>query len=308
MIKALFSLVFLAALPAPPAGGEGKTVIINTNKAGAAAQTVTAPALEPSQGKKLRSAREEAEIQTESVIIEKLEAERLKDEQRRIDKMFNSSFKGEGEAQTGVSAGEALSPAKAGAAPAGWTFGNKAFVFGGVGAVNYLNKTSKINSTDTPAWFFGFGGYSASHFIIDLTGYYSQHIITENTEQQLEVIQPALSMSVKYSPFAGRVKPYLGLSAAYLFYRNYPLDPATGEPVEDEIAIHGHDRGRKKWIQAFDGGLALGADIALADNLGFNLDVRIHRNFWTESTETAEAKPLEKNPTAIVSGNLKYYF
>ena len=295
----LFLISVFMALPAALAEEGVKTVIIN--KVDAKAQSVTAPALKPSQAKKLRSAREEAEIETESAIIEKLESERLRDEQQRVDRLLNPSAKK-------ISAGAGLSPGQTGqadasvaASSASWTFGNKAFVFGGIGAVQYLDKSIDINSLEIPAFFLGFGGYGSDHLIIDAVGYYSEHYIKDSADgSNRKVVQPAFSMSIKYSPFSGRVKPYAGLSAAYLHYRHYPVDEA-GEAIEGGI----ENKSRKKWVQAFDGGAALGADVALANNLGLGLDLRFHANLWTESVDE---RALDKKESAIFSANIKYYF
>ena len=232
--------------------------------------------------------------------MEKLEAERLKDEQSRMDSLFGSS------PPKAKTAGEALSPPAPApaAAPAPWSFGNKAFVFGGIGVVQYLTKSADINSTETPAWSFGFGGYGANHIIIDLTGHYSEHLIKEtHTGSRLKVIMVSPSMSVKYSPFSWRFKPYAGLSAAYVLYRHRQIDAEGNDLLEHQLDPH--DKSRKQWVQAFDGGAAIGGDLALAGNLGINLDIRVHKNLWTES---AQNTALDKKGYVVFSGNLKYYF
>ena len=89
-LKILIALFFLF-----PAFGEKKSsdvVIVNTNTntnkatVQAPSQTVVAPALNPSKAKKLRNAREDAEVQTESLLLEKVEEERLKSEQKLLNK------------------------------------------------------------------------------------------------------------------------------------------------------------------------------------------------------------------------------
>ena len=86
VIFIIFLLVFWSGLAFSE---DGDVVIINSNKN--QSQSVTAPALTPSKASKLRKAREDAEVSTETHILEKLEAERLKDEQERVDKLMGGS-------------------------------------------------------------------------------------------------------------------------------------------------------------------------------------------------------------------------
>ena len=243
---------------------EGDVVIINSNKN--QSQSVTAPALTPSKASELRKAREDAEVSTETHILEKLEAERLKDEQERVDKLMGGS-------QTPVIVEEKKSlpaPEKS-----QWQFGEKTFVSLGGGYVNYLDP-GNINSTDWPAVFLSLGGYTQNYFIFDFTGYLSTHFITDNGSDW-RAQQLSGSLSLKFSPLTGKLKPYVGVVGAYTTRRYQPLTFA-GEVIENPSKR----RGIKEWQQAFDVGPALGVDVALGPRLGFNISGWWLFNAYTE--------------------------
>lgn len=304
MIKRiLISLLFFSSFYAFSQKKEN-TVIIN-NEASSSTQAITAPALISSPAKNLRNHREKQEIETEDRIIKELEKQRLLDEQKRLDKFFGNN-KAQKAPPSTVSSSEKT-----------WYFGNKAFISGGAGFVTYPG-VKNLNSMESPAWFFSFGAYGYGHIIFDLSMYYSKHYLktpNKNYSDIREMVkQPAMAMSIKYSPLAGNMKPYVGASAS-LVYRKWGFIHKSGAAIKENSDIWNvlKDVADKKWNQSFDAGLALGADIALGNKVGLNLDVRYYVNVYTENQQSLEgvltdAQILDKRDSIILSGNLRYYF
>ncbi len=307
MIK-IFSILFLSVFLFPSHGGKkGDVVIINSNK-NKSTQNVVAPALVPSKSKKLRSAREGAETDTEDAIIQKLEIERMKDEQKRYNKLFS---KGNSSGNTAVAS--AVNPGLQSSQPFFHNWLNRAFISFGAGSVSYPG-AGNINSSDSPAYFFSFGGYGHGSFIFDLSLYYSEHYILPvtganvNTNVREGVSQPAVSMAVKFSPLKGRIKPYFGVSGS-LIARRWFITNKAGGLISD--ANPDRDIAIKRWRQSVDSGITTGADIGLGNKLGLNINFTYNWNIYTETRDTKVhdfVQVLDKRDSMIVSGNLRYYF
>lgn len=269
---------------------EGDVVIINSNKN--QSQSVTAPAIKPSKASELRKAREDAEISTESYILEKLESERLKDEQKRVDKIMGHPQAEE----TVVIQKEAASIQKP-----KW-FGEKAFISLGAGVVNYYGPDN-ILSTEKPALFVSIGGYTQYNLIFDFTAYWSQHFLSSDDEYGVH--QLSGSLSLKYSPLKGRLKPYGGITGAYTG-RYYCEVNEEGFCYENYSSA-----GRKKWQQAFDAGPTVGIDVALSPRLGFNVNFSWLFNLSTEERHSGDnpyEDLLSEKPSIVVSGSVRFYF
>ena len=306
-------LVFNWFLHIPTAFSKENTVIINNEaSADSQSQAITAPALVPSDALKLRNVREKQEIKTEDTLLRELEKQRLLDEQKRVDKLLGNTSQ-----KTPVA-----SPTVQQSAPDTWFSGNQSFISFGAGFVTYPAVTN-INSMKLPAVFGSFGAYGyKGHLIFDIALYYSRHYLktyNEHYPNTREVAhQPALSMSVKFSPLTGRMKPYAGVSGSVV-YRGWGYVNKSGEAVEELPT----DVGDKKWNSSFDAGLAVGADIALGKHLGLNLDIRYHWNLWTEKRKTkdqvltnegiliqvlTDEDILDERDSMILSANIRYYF
>ena len=303
MIK-MISIFWLLFFLLPSYGAKkGDIVIINKNKA----QNVTAPALVPSASKKMRSAREDAEVGTEDAIIQKLETERLKDEQKRFNKLFLNDKKSSHSSPVIVETGAAQ--------PSFYNnrWLNRAFISFGLGSVQYPG-VENINSSDSPAYFFSFGGYGGGNFIFDVSLHYSEHYIIPvtggnvNNNTREGTAQPSVSMAVKFSPLKGRIKPYVGASGSHIFRRWFVVQK-TGQVIGDvnpdnDIAI-------KRWRQSFDAGITTGADIGLGNKLGLNINFTYNWNVYTETRKTYVndfVQLLDKRDSTTISGSLRYYF
>ena len=302
LIKLLivFSSLFAISDAFSQESANKNTVIINNEAASTEQnQTITAPALVPSKALKLRDARKKQEVKTEDAIIQELEKQRLIDEQKRIDELMgNTSYE---------------PPTPLPQSSQEWFFGKKAFVSAGLGLVTYPF-VSNVNSTELPAVFLSFGGYGyEGHLIFDLSLYYSQQYISgENFRAKVE--QPALSMSIKYSPLSGQIKPYIGGAGSLIYRSKWDFVNKKGDPITDQkIKEVLKDVGNKEWHQSFDAGVAVGADLALGKNLGVNVDLRYYWNIQTENRKTmreiwAKKEILDEVESLVISGNLRYYF
>ena len=245
-------LLVLIFQPLFAASQEGDVVIINSNES----QSVTAPAIKPSKASELRKTREDAEISTESYILEKLETERLKDEQKRVDKIMGNT-----QPEKTVVLKEENVPAEK--SQPQWYFGERAFISLGGGIVNYYGPNN-IHSTEKPALFVSLGGYTQYNLIFDFTAYWSQHFVTSNDEYGVHQLSAALSL--KFSPLNGRLKPYGGVTGAYTGRRYCQVN-------EERHCYENYSEiGKKEWQQAFDAGPTVGVDVALGPRLGLKCE------------------------------------
>lgn len=298
MFRFLFFIILFAGLPYANAKDIKN---ININKV----QNIVAPALIPAKARSLRSAREDAELETESVIMQRLEKERLRDEQKRLQKMFNKE-EGTTSKKYESSASQEANPVAKPYIYNNWL--NKAYISFGVGTVNYLG-VENISSTESPAYFFSFGGYGSGKFIFDTIFSYSTHYLNplNDTSLRLKLSQPGVALAFKFSPLKDRIKPYFGVSSSFVARRWSHVTPEGeyfGDAQSEDVAV-------KKWRNSLDVGIALGADIGLANKLGLNLDIRYYVNAYTETRKTdgkTTTDLLDERPSVALSVNLRYYF
>jgi len=288
---------------------KGDVVIINSNKTKNQVQNVAAPVLVPSKSKKLRSAREDAEKETEDAIIQKLEIERMKDEQKRYKTLFSNKKS----TPSAIGAKNASLKSRS-AFPFYNHWLNRAFVSFGLGTVQYLG-VENLNSSGSPAYFFSFGGYGYGNVIFELSLYYSEHYLNPVTHSSQPIpsktreglSQPGISMAVKFSPLKGRIKPYAGVVGS-LVARRWFIVHKTGEVIGD--ANPEIDVAAKRWRQSFDAGLTIGADIGLGRKLGLNVSFAYNLNIYTETRDDIlhdNVQVLDERDSMVVSGSLRYY-
>lgn len=288
-------------------------IIIINNKSSASAssksQSVVAPNIIPSSATRLRSAREQQEIETEDAIIKQLEIQRIQDEQHRANRLF---YRKKPTNSLNQSKNSDLLTQKR----PDFYFDNPSFFSIGVGTVQYP-QVSNINSTEIPAGFLSVGAYDSQGFIsFDLSLYYSKHYIKDpikNLNDIREAVhQPALSMSIKLAPLSGKVRPYIGVAGALVWRRWFYVDSSTGYSEDDEQRLR--DISDKLWNQSFDAGILVGTDILLTQNLGINVDIRYYFNFYTENRKTIlgqyfyDIQVLDERDSLTVAANFKYFF
>ena len=335
----LFFMSFVFTAKGEKTKAESQTAIVIKNELSAEGQSagVTASALVPSNASKLRDARKKQEIQTEDRLIKELEKQRLLEEQKRLDHLLGNTSPAPSQAVPEVS------PAPLAPAPKEWVFGSKSFISFGAGAVTYPGVTNvKSIHDDIPTLFLSFGGYShEGSLIFDLTLNYSQHYLNPHQgvfgatnpayplSTRLVYYQPSASMSIKFSPLKGRMKPYIGLSGALVF-RSEETQDEHGNPLNFTSYLVGDPLNRPKdraWDQSYDAGIALGADVALGRYLGLNVDLRYHWNLWAERSgkddplymaywntvspyfyHNQQKEQIGDRNSLIISANLRYYF
>ena len=119
------------------------------------------------------------------------------------------------------------------------------------------------------------------------------------------------SIAVRLAPWTGKVRPYAGLSVAYIHSRESVENITPGWQAPEGVDIYQKD----KWIASFNGGLSGGLDITLGPNLGLNIDFRYHWNLDTEDVTDYYAynrgekiTNFYKAQSAIASVNLRFYF
>ena len=319
-LKILISLFFLF----PAFGEKSSDVVIvntNTNKSAAQApsQTVIAPALNPSKAKKLRNAREDAEVQTESLLLEQVEKERLKSEQKLLNKIFGSSQQSSSE---GVVTPQ--TPAPSSHTPPGV---DRVYVSAGLGIIQFYGKTNVESFGTSPcfsACFLSIGGAAQKYFLFDFSVSYSRHYLkpiyshyAEEAGYRTRIDQPMASIAIRLAPWTGKIRPYAGISVAYINRRESTVNienPDWKDPLWQE-ELEG-TRKKGEWVTSFDGGLSGGMDISLGPNLGLNIDLRYHWNLDTEDTtdyyvdDTTGEKITNfyKAQSFIASVNLRFYF
>ena len=280
-------------------------IINNEAQSSSTSQNViTAPELIPSQSDKMRTLRQKQEIDTEDSILKELEKQRILDERKRFHSIFN---KKEEAVVTPIPPVNPTQP---------YWFGEKSFLSLGAGLMNYYNVTN-INSTETPTFLGSFGAYGyEGHLIFDAAFFYSVHYLKtpngkyQNIREKLN--EPGLAMAVKWSFLKGKMKPYIGVTGA-LIARKWSFVARDGTDLAPALKTIIRDVSRKRWNLSVNGGVSLGADIALGEKLGLNVDIRYLANFYTENRKTVSQiltreQILDERDVFLGSLNLKYFF
>ena len=268
---------------------------------------VVAPALVESGAGSIRKARESAEIKTEDVILKKLEAERLKDEQKRIDKYLGRTT--EEVVTEPVPTITPIVPVTSTTTLSIDRFRESAFLSLGIGSVVYPG-IDNITSNQDPSLSLSFGGYAANHFLFDFMAIYSKHFVrvAEVNNVRYGVHQVSGAIALKFSPFAGRLKPYVGASGAFTG-RRWLLSTLTGEPLSSEFVKQ--DVSERRWLQAFDVGPVFGLDVNFGTLVGLNFDCRYYINAYTDDKKSQLAKgnslSLGTRDRIVLTGNLRLY-
>ena len=284
-------------------------IIINNEAL--SSSTLTAPALIPSDSDKMKTLREKEEIETEDSILKELEKQRILDERKRFNKIFN-------EKESSVSSQDENTVSTPPVSnKATYWFGEKSFLSLGAGIMNYYNVTN-VNSSEVPSFLGSFGGYGyRGQLIFDATFFYSVHYLkTPNQDYpniREKVNEPGIAMAVKWSFLTGKMKPYLGLTGA-LMARKWSFVAKDGSKLDSpELEKLIKDVAKKQWNFSANGGIAFGADLALGEQLGLNIDIRYLVNFYTENRKTVSQilsaeELLDEQDVILASLQLKYFF
>ena len=290
---------------------DASNIIINNEAQSSSTNqnVITAPVLIPSQSDQMRTLRQKQEINTEDSILKELEKQRILDERKRFHSIFN---KKEEAVPVPVPSVNPTQP---------YWFGEKSFLSLGAGLMNYYNVIN-VNSTEAPTFLGSFGAYGyEGQLIFDATFFYSVHYLkTPNINQGYQNIreklnEPGLAMAVKWSFLKGKTKPYIGVTGA-LIARKWSFVAKDGTDLDlfsAELQRVIRDVSKKQWNFSANGGISFGADIALGEKLGLNVDIRYLVNFYTENRKTVSQiltneQILDEQDVFLGSLNLKYFF
>ena len=298
----------------------------------------------------LKKSRHEAETQTEQKIVEKLESSRLRDEQERLKKLFNGGIVASNTSTTPKTSSQTVIVEDGKAVDNSEVYAevvspvqekSEDSIYVGIHGGQASNLTRSLKNVNSYGSFgVSFGSYDDSGLILESSFFYSKHEINKNytdryknnTNNYLgshltDVHQLAGSLSLKYTPFSSRFKPYAGVAISY----NYWIYSAN---VDSAYACNGVNfRYCSNQVKAdsIDLGANFGVDFKLNPkaSIGFNMlvnilnlynnrpdrkhdyryDNRYDSRYYDEyRTYTFNPVKLEETNWIIASINAKLYF
>jgi outer membrane protein W len=324
-----------AAAVASPA-----TVVNVTNTAAsttAATQTATQEAIQQpttiveaapvseSKADTLRKARQNAEMQTEQKIVEKLEESRMKEEQQRAERLFGDRLENKAEAtavvvapvvaapvaapvvaapvvtevkevpptQVTIEKVEVVQPAAQSVAPIAAAPVEKRDTkyYVGVGLGNAVYDASNVDSS----YSFGLsvGAIMPSNVAVEGTFNYSNHNIDTYWSSPIyrELDQYDIGIGAKYYFLGKTLRPYAGGQLVYI-YRQY---------TDRDAFCSGCSTNESETTQAVDIGPNLGLDVAVSDSFMIGVDFKYNFNFinkkeidYAQYGLPADTQPLEE--------------
>ena len=233
----------VAPAPKKAAPAAPKVVILNQNRQKLSQQPsvrVTGAPVSKTHAKELQQSRQEAEVQTEQKIVEKLESDRLRGEQQRFNRLFGGkNAKKTTVVSTGAYQGNGGYPGQSMYAKRRFVKEppSKDRIYMGVilGQIANLSR-QVVNLRSFGSFGVSFGAHDESGLIMDGSFYYSTHRLSQNNgggffQNQFgfnnfnnfgnfnlffsDVRQLTAAISIKYTPFESRFKPYAGVAAMY---------------------------------------------------------------------------------------------
>ena len=270
----------------------------------------------------LKKSREEAELQTEQKIVEKLESSRLRDEQERLNKLFG---------HRPVVANRVVVPTQPQVntalrgtvvAPAPESLEERVYVGFQAGQSSNLTNVTNLNSYGS----FGasVGVISKAGLILESSFFYSQHQLdiadkynnNLDSENTADVYQLSGLLALKYTPFSSRFKPYVG---AFVAYNYWVYD------VSDYRCAYWNKktcRSATNKADAVDIGPTVGVDMQLSQkvSVGFNIminaknlynnrsDVESNYSYEDDYYYKQDRIYMEETHWLIASLNAKLYF
>lgn len=241
----------------------------------------------------LRKSRQDAEVQTEQKIVEKLESARLRDEQDRYNRLFGKAQK-----QTTVTVADAgkqtvvapihvdSSDIYATAALEKDTSNDRVYIGLMVGHIANLNQQI-VNFNTSGSFGVSFGIKNEGGLMIESSLYYSLHRLAPmdnlfqnnlynfNGAMFSDIRHLTGVLSVMYSPFSSRVQPYAGISATYnlwMYNHNNTFNPVNLISFNCQVSYQFCAAGFYR-TNSIDVGVSTGVDLKLNDKMevGFNL-------------------------------------
>jgi hypothetical protein len=319
----------------------------NSNSNAAVAQPVTvveASPVQESRAELMRKARQGEEVKTEQKIVEKLEESRLREEQQRVERLFGDRLDTPAAATSATATAivvetkkeepkevvatqvtiekiEIVQP-KNEIKEDNWEAPestssikleerkdeekrDKFFVGGILAAPNY--NTSNVKSN------FGLGvtvGMNIeSRWVLEGSFLYSSHDVDtywQNFYRELE--QYDFSVGAKYYILSGKLKPYVGASATYV-YRKY-----TSRQYNYAAGFPGDTSSGEEDSNGLNGGLTAGVDFEIAKNIiigggvDYSFNLLNRQDFQSRYALPGGITPLEEIAYTIIKVNAKMTF
>ncbi len=277
----------------------------------------------------LKKSRQEAELQTEQKIVEKLESSRLRDEQERLNKLFKDK-------STSVSVAAVTQP-KATIVVADnkvvdsseiytevvTPFREKSTdrIYVSIQGGQSSNLTKAIENVQSYGSFgISLGSYDDSGLILESSFLYSRHEINKryknlyrNNEHNYgepnvtDVHQLTGVISLSYTPSSSRFRPYIGPAIAY----NYWIYSANVDSVSTCTGINFQYCDNQVKADSIDLGLNIGMDFNLSPkaSIGFNMLVNV-LNLYNNRSQRTEHQHYHNNDYYNYTyeyNNKKYY-
>ena len=295
---------------------------------------VTGVPITKTHATELTQSRKEAEIQTEQLLVEKLERSRLKDEQGRLNKILKPH-----DNKSVVINNNALQMEQAAAD----IEDDRDEIFVGVYIGQASNLTNRIEESHGS---FGIsaGSVDESGLILEGSVFYSQHEVSKDGFDMYynnasnnwlspfsDVSQITGALSLKFTPFSKRFRPYIGVSVLYNLWM-YDNDEDIGLAYQfcpRSVSIYsGSDcNSNKRTTDSIDLGANIGVDVRITKkvSVGFNLLINIvnfynnntdvfsqyhlyHSNMFYQYNPVVNVVNLEETNWLIASINAKMYF
>lgn len=336
-----------AVAPAPrPRTGGTNTVSVNTQVQVPQAQmqvqkqpltVVEASPLTESRAEQMRKMRQEAELGTETKIVEKLEQSRMEDEKRRANALFGDKFNSmnnEGQAQA-----VAPAPVPVQVVPAAPQENTRDIVREEINAA--LKTEQETAATPVEQKYFAaligiaevpdasnvrgnyslgatFGTKFDNVYAVEgtfLTANYTMNPVYYSgyIAPNMDITSYSGSIAVKYMFFSGMVKPVLGGLAQYT-YRTYQWNNSSAYYGNPYYGNGYNNTDDKTNSHAIDLGVIVGADIDFSSKFSLGLDYRYLFNISSRRNNNAYAyqpfygKALETMSSYVMSLSAKVNF
>ncbi len=308
-----------------PTAGPGGVVIMNNqnqNSEQSSAQAsrltnqpvtvVEASPVVVSRADAIRKARQNSEVQTEQMIVEKLEISRMEDEKIRSERISSSGAFASASASAASSGGVAAASATAVAVGSTQTAEvveviavkdvkkdkkpTSVFVIGaGAGLTSY--QVNNIQSNQ--AYGISLGTESSDGLGMALEFGYSNHYIAQYWPLFREMDQYNFAGVVKYSFMReSRIRPYAGALASYTYRRYFNRMVGTNQ----QPVYPGMPNNQEVTTQSFDLGLDVGLDFMVSETFSVGADFRysmnvynrINNNFFNAGYMPIGGSPVEE--------------
>ena len=267
---------------------------------------VTGVPISKNHATELRQSRRQAEIQTEQKIVERLESSRLRDEQERLNKILKPH---NNKSVVVMNNGNNLYTEEAIVSQPEESSDE---IFVGLHIGQASNLTNRIEES-YGSFGISAGSYDESGLMLEGSVFYSQHEVSKDGfnmyynnvyDRHLSpfsnVDQITGALSLKYTPFSRKFRPYVGVSVFYNMWMYDNEDDITN--LYSFCPYGSYDRsGRscnssKKTTDSIDLGAHIGLDMKINKkvSLGFNLLVNIV-NFYNNNTDVFSKYQLHYN-------------